>query len=88
MNTTIRAETGADRQGFWTDHAVVMRREAADGLFHGFAALHSGSFADMVRLVSRMPADERAALVIEKAGDRQYNAAEIAALVSRADFPA
>jgi hypothetical protein len=48
MNTTIRAETGSDRQGFWTDHAVVMRREAADGLFHGFAALHSGSFADMV----------------------------------------
>jgi hypothetical protein len=35
-----------------------------------------------------MPADERAALVIEKAGDRQYNPAEIAALVSRADFPA
>ncbi|MFM2372618.1 MAG: hypothetical protein RIS85_2340 [Pseudomonadota bacterium] len=87
MNTTIRAEA-ADAAAFWTDHATVLRREAADGVFHGFASLHSGSFADMVRLVSRMSESERATLVIEKSGDRQYSAGEIARLAARADFPA
>lgn len=86
MNTTIRAEA-ADAASFWNDHAVILRREAADGVFHGFAALHSGSFADMVRMVSRMPEDERQSLVIEKSGDRQYSAAEITGLAARIDFP-
>lgn len=87
MNTTIRAEA-VDKASFWTDHATVLRREAADGVFHGFATLHSGSFADMVRLVARMPEGERTNLVIEKSGDRQYNPAEITALRTRGDFPA
>lgn len=86
MNTTIRAEA-ADAAAYWNDHASVLRREAADGVFHGFAALHSGSFADMVRLVSRLPESERSVLVIEKAGDRQYSPAEIVALSERSDFP-
>ncbi len=85
MNTTIRAETAST--AFWQDHATVLRREAADGIFHGFASLHSGSFADMVRLVSRMSDEERASLVIEKAGDRQYSPGEILALARRTDFP-
>lgn len=87
MNTTIRAEA-ADAASFWSDHATVIRREAADGVFHGFASLHSGPFAEMVRLVSRMPESERATLVIEKSGDRQYSATEIASLAHRDDFPA
>ncbi|NLR72375.1 hypothetical protein HGI47_15990 [Novosphingobium sp. ERN07] len=87
MNTTIRAEA-PDKASFWTDHATVLRREAADGVFHGFATLHSGSFADMVRMVARMPEGERVNLVIEKSGDRQYNPAEIMALRTRSDFPA
>jgi len=86
MNTTIRAEA-ADAASFWNDHAVILRREAADGVFHGFASLHSGSFVDMVRMVSRMPEDERQSLVIEKSGDRQYSAAEIMGLAARIDFP-
>lgn len=86
MNTTIRAEA-AEAASFWNDHAVILRREAADGVFHGFASLHSGSFADMVRMVSRMPEDERQSLVIEKSGDRQYSAAEIMGLAARIDFP-
>ncbi|MCW1384185.1 hypothetical protein OLX02_15280 [Novosphingobium sp. KCTC 2891] len=88
MNTTIRAESGDTSSTFWNDHATVLRREAADGVFHSFASLHGGSFADMVRLVSRMPEAERQGLVIEKSGDRQYGPAEIAALARRADFPA
>lgn len=86
MNTTIRAEP-ADAAAFWNDHATVLRREAADGVFHGFAALHSGSFADMVRLVARLPENERSHLVIEKAGDRQYSPTEIIAMSERNDFP-
>lgn len=88
MNTTIRAESGDTRSDFWKDHATVLRREAADGVLHGFAALHAGSFAAMVRLVARMPENERAGLVIEKSGDRQYGPAEILALARRNDFPA
>lgn len=85
MNTTIRAETASLE--YWQDHATILRREAADGVFHGFASLHSGSFADMVRLFTRMPADDRASMVIEKSGDRQYSPAEIVALAARNDFP-
>lgn len=86
MNTTIRGESSTS--DFWNDHASVLRRDAADGVFHGFAALHSGTFAAMVRLVSRMPENERAGLVIEKSGDRQYNPGEIMAMARRDDFPA
>lgn len=86
MNTTIRAES-ADASAYWNDHATVLRREAADGVFHGFASLHAGRFADMVRLVARLPEDERADLVIEKSGDRQYSSVEIVALAGRSDFP-
>lgn len=88
MNTTIRAEPCDQIAAFWNDHATVLRREAADGVFHGLASLHSGTFADMVRMVARMPADERSGLVIEKSGDRQYSPAEIMALAARIDFPA
>lgn len=87
MNTTIRAESGNTSADFWNDHATVLTREAAEGLFHGFAALHAGPFADMVRMVARMSAEERDGLVIEKSGDRQYGPAEIVALAHRADFP-
>lgn len=88
MNTTIRAESpDATGTAFWTDHATVLRRDAADGVFHGFAALYSGTFAEMVRLVANMPEDERADLVIEKAGDRQYDLPEIMGLAARRDMP-
>lgn len=87
MNTTIRAESGDTTADFWNDHATVLRREAADGIFHGLATLHAGSFASMICMVSRMSQQERDGLVIEKSGDRQYGPAEIMALRSRADFP-
>lgn len=85
MNTTIRAEAAG--LNFWQDHATILRREAADGVFHGFASLHSGTFAEMVRLFTRLPADDRESMVIEKSGDRQYAPAEIATLATRSDFP-
>ncbi|BEV00351.1 hypothetical protein [Novosphingobium olei] len=87
MNTTIRGESSNASADFWKDHATVLRRDAADGVFHNFATLHSGTFAAMVRLVSRMPEAERNSLVIEKAGDRQYGPGEIMAMSRRNDFP-
>lgn len=87
MNTTIRAESCNTSADFWQDHATILRREAADGVFHNFASLHGGTFAAMVQLVARMSEGERAGLVIEKSGDRQYGPAEIMALSRRADFP-
>lgn len=88
MNTTIRAETGDTSSDFWSDHATVIRRDVAGSILHGFARLNSGAFADMVRLVSRMSAADRAELVIEKEGDRAYSGDEVVALSRRADFPA
>jgi hypothetical protein len=86
MSTTIHAEA-QDMGTFWDDQATVLRKEAAASVFHDFASLHSGPFAEMIRLVLRMPDDERASLVIEKAGDRQYCGQEIVALARRSDFP-
>lgn len=87
MNTTIRAESGDTTADFWTDHATVLRREAANGVLHAFATLHGGPFAAMIRLVSRLPEEDRAGLLIEKSGDRQYGPDEIMALARRPDFP-
>lgn len=87
MNTTIRAESGNTRADFWTDHATVVRRDAAGTVLHGFAALHAGTLAQMVRLVAGLSDDERAGLVIEKAWDRSYGPHEVMELARRADFP-
>ena len=87
MNTTIRAETGDTTPSFWADHAIVLDRAAAGTVLHDFSAQHRGTFAGMVRFVSRLTPAERAGLVIEKAGDRVYGADEIMALAARADFP-
>lgn len=87
MNTTIRAESRDQAHDFWNDHATIVPREAAGGLLHAFAVLHSGRFSEMVRLMGRMPEADRAELVIEKSGDRHYGPAEALALFRRADFP-
>jgi hypothetical protein len=87
MNTTIRAEYRAGAQDFWNDHATIVPRDAAGSVLHGFAVLHSGTFAEMVRLMGRMPEADRIELIIEKSGDRHYGPAEALELFKRADFP-
>jgi hypothetical protein len=87
MNTTIRAESRDSAHDFWNDHATIVPRDAAGSVLHGFAVLHSGTFAEMVRLMGRMPAQDRAELIIEKSGDRHYGPAEALELFKRADFP-
>ena len=49
--------------------------------------LRSGTFAEMIRHMMLLPEDERAAYCIEKAGDREYHAAEVAQLAALPDFP-
>lgn len=73
----------------WDDGATVHKTEAGKegGIISGFSVLHRGSFAEMVRLVSLLPADRRSGYYIEKAGDRRFSLEEILALASRDDFP-
>jgi hypothetical protein len=71
----------------WQDRATLHRRDAADGVLHGFKAIRQGTFAELVRFVALLAEDERSEYVIEKAGDRQYEPDEIARLYARDDFP-
>ena len=72
----------------WDDRASLHRKDDNDGVLDGAKGLRSGSFAELVRHMMLMPEDERSAYYIEKLGDREYHAAEIAELSQRSDFPA
>ena len=72
----------------WEDRAALHAKASSDGILSGANALRRGTFAEMVRALLQMPEDTRDDYVIEKAGDREYTAAEAAALASRDDFPA
>ena len=72
------------REGIqWDDRAAVHRKGDGQGILDGAKALNRGTFAEMVRLVSRMAEDERGDYVIQKAGDRKFEAAEIMALAEK-----
>ncbi|AKH41742.1 hypothetical protein FHS61_002231 [Altererythrobacter atlanticus] len=85
--STFRGEGGNPEGIEWDDHATVHEKGDGRGVLDGFKALHSGTLAEMVALVSRLPEEERAGLVIQKAGDHLLGPAEIMALASRKDFP-
>ena len=85
--STIRAGTN-DAEGIdWDDHASIHRADDGDGVFDAFKGLHRGTMAQMVAMLRTLPEDERSSLVIQKAGDRKYSAAEAMALAEREDFP-
>jgi len=80
--------SGTQSGGFdWGDHATVHLKDEGQGVLGGLKAIHRGTLAEMVRMVSRMPEGERERYVIEKAGDRTLGIAEIMALAGRRDFP-
>lgn len=85
--TTFRAEPTGDHAVEWNDRASLHRVGAGDGLLSDATALNRGTFAELVRQVMAMPAEERGGYVIEKLGDREYRAGEIAELAARPDFP-
>ena len=71
----------------WDDYATLHLKEGGDGLLSGLKAIESGTLAQMIARVVRMPAEERGRYVIEKAGDHRLSTAEIMALAARTDFP-
>jgi hypothetical protein len=79
--------TGGEGAIEWEDRATIQRRETSQGLLADASAAHRGTMAQMVALMAAMPEDIRADYVIEKAGDRQFEPAEIMELAARPDFP-
>ncbi len=84
---TFGGEGTYDGKIDWDDAASVHRRDDGQGLLDAMKGLHRGTFAEMAKLVSLMPEDERGEYQVQKAGDRAYSAAEIMQLVARPDFP-
>jgi hypothetical protein len=85
--STIRAADTHTGGVDWNDHATVHLAHDGQGLFDGLKALHRGTLAQMVGMVSRMPEGERERYVIQKAGDHKMGIGEIMALAGREDFP-
>lgn len=71
----------------WQDRAELHRVDDGDGLLDGAKGLSSGTFAEMIRHMMLLPKAERSQYSIQKAGDREYHAGEVAALSEREDFP-
>ena len=71
----------------WGDHATIHLRGDGQGVLDGLKAVHRGTLAEMVGMVSRMPEGERERYVIQKAGDHRLGIGEIMALAEREDFP-
>jgi hypothetical protein len=71
----------------WNDFSELHEKGDGGGLFSGLKAIRQGTLAELVWFVSSLPEEERAQYVIEKSGDHRLEAAEIAALARRADFP-
>lgn len=85
--STIAAEPPHDDGAGWNDCATLHLRDGGGGLLHAMKRIRSGTLAELVAFVATLPAEEREAYMIEKAGDRQYLPREIAALALRPDFP-
>ena len=88
--TTINAESGEPNGIDWEDHASIHRRPEGgkSDMLRGFQVIRDGTFAEMVRFVAALPAEEREGLVIQKAGDRLFELGEIMTLSRRGDLPA
>ena len=85
--STIKAQD-THREGIdWNDHATLHLKHDGQGLFDALKGIQRGTLAQLVTMVSNMPADERSKYVIQKAGDHQLGTSEIMALAAREDFP-
>ena len=71
----------------WDDRASLHHVGDGDGVLEGAKGLRSGTFAELINHLMLMPEGDRADFYIEKAGDREYRADEIAQLAARDDFP-
>lgn len=71
----------------WDDRASLHRVGENNSLLDSAKGLRSGTFAEIIRHMMLLPEAERSGYYIEKAGDREFRAEEVAALVQRKDFP-
>jgi hypothetical protein len=85
--STYRGENTHQEGVEWDDRASLHRKDDGDGVLDSAKGLRSGTFADLIRHMMLMPEHERADYYIEKAGDREYHADEVASLSQRDDFP-
>ncbi len=86
--STFHGDAGDNTGIDWDDRAALHATGDGDGVLDSAKGLRSGSFAELIRYVMTLPAESRAKYYIEKAGDREYHADEIAVLARRNDFPA
>ena len=85
--TTFAGEAAGDNGAGWDDMATLHRKADGGGVLHGLKVIRKGTLAELVRFVSTLPPEERPNYMIEKAGDREYDAREIMGLLGRPDFP-
>lgn len=85
--STFQGEGGSSGGVDWDDGATIHKKGDGQGVLDSLKALHHGTLAEMVAMVSRMPESEREGLVIQKAGDHMLGTSEIMALAARDDFP-
>ncbi|RGP40475.1 hypothetical protein BPTFM16_00760 [Altererythrobacter insulae] len=71
----------------WDDRAALHRADDGDGVLDGANALRRGTFAEIISHLMLLPEEDRSKYVIEKAGDREYSAAEATELAAHPDFP-
>ena len=71
----------------WDDRASLHHADDGGGLLDQSKGLRDGTFADLVKHMMLLPEAEREKYYIQKAGDRKFHAAEIAALSDQADYP-
>jgi hypothetical protein len=86
--STFGGETIKSGETAWNDAAALHSADDSSGILHGANALRRGTFAEMIRHIANLPADQQQDYAIEKAGDRRYSADEAIALASHSDFPA
>lgn len=85
--STFGAEDGVAREPEWHDRAALHLASQSDGVLSHATALRRGSFVELIQQMMAMPEAERQRYVIEKAGDREYGADEIAELARHPSFP-
>ena len=85
--STLNGNGSTARGVEWTDYATLHVKGDGQGVLAGFKSLRSGTLAELVGFVARLPEGERGNYIIEKAGDRVIEGPEIVALAGRPDFP-
>lgn len=86
--STFKGDTVLSGAQAWDDRAAIVPATQDAQLSDGGVPLLRGTFAEMIRHMAQLPDDDRQGYVIQKAGDRSYDADEAMGLATHPDFPA